>query len=192
MDTALEELAIRPNLRRYILTRTPAAGKTVIIRQLEIDGFSVVEEAATDVIALKRGQGLDEPWTEDSFIDEVAALQRHRQLYSSYAPGDVQFHDRSVFCTAALAEFLGRPRPLLLSRELERVVTNRVYRPEVFFIRPLGFVTPTAARRITFEEALRFERVHEKTYTDFGFQIVSIEPGSPSDRADKIKAALRR
>jgi predicted ATPase len=26
------------------------AGKTAIVRQLELDGFSVVEEAATDVI----------------------------------------------------------------------------------------------------------------------------------------------
>src|SRR6202142_3712101 len=78
-------------MKRFIITGTPGAGKTVIIRQLEIDGFSVVEEAATDVVALKQGRGLGEPWSEDAFIDEVAALQRHRQLYSSYAPGDVQF-----------------------------------------------------------------------------------------------------
>jgi predicted ATPase len=39
-------------MRRFILTGAPGAGKTAVIRQLEIDGFSVVEEAATDIIAL--------------------------------------------------------------------------------------------------------------------------------------------
>jgi predicted ATPase len=38
-------------MRRFIITGAPGAGKTAIIRELELDGFSVVEEAATDVIA---------------------------------------------------------------------------------------------------------------------------------------------
>jgi len=38
------------HMRRFIITGAPGAGKTAIIRQLELDGFSVVEEAATDVI----------------------------------------------------------------------------------------------------------------------------------------------
>ncbi|MGO9271366.1 MAG: AAA family ATPase [Terriglobia bacterium] len=32
-------------MRRFIITGAPGAGKTAIIRQLELDGFSVVEEA---------------------------------------------------------------------------------------------------------------------------------------------------
>ena len=35
-------------MKRFVLTGTPGSGKTTIIRQLEIDGLSVVEEAATD------------------------------------------------------------------------------------------------------------------------------------------------
>lgn len=135
----MQELA---NLRRYVLTGAPGSGKTAIIRQLEVDGFGVVEEAATALIALKQAQGLDEPWSGHSFIDEVTDLQRIRLLQSSYAPGEVQFHDRSIFCTAALSDYLGRPRSLVLSRELERVVTKQFYQPEVFFIRSLGFIAP--------------------------------------------------
>ena len=40
-------------MRRFILTGAPGAGKTAVIRQLEIDDFRVVEEAATDIIALE-------------------------------------------------------------------------------------------------------------------------------------------
>jgi predicted ATPase len=60
-----------------------------------------------------------------------------------------------------------------------------------FFIQNLGFITPTEARRISFEEALRFERVHEETYRKFGFEIVSIAPGSLLDRVDAIKRSVR-
>lgn len=178
-------------LKRYVLTGAPGAGKTSIIRQLEVDGFSVVEEAATDMIALKQTQGLGEPWSRDSFIDEIADLQRTRLLQSSYWPGRVQFHDRSIFCTAALSDYLGRPRSLVLSQELERAVARCCFERDVFFIRGLGFVTPTAARRISLEEAIRFERVHEEVYRSFGFQLVFVEPASPSDRANQITAFLR-
>jgi predicted ATPase len=44
-------------MRRFIITGAPGAGKTAIIRQLELDGFSVVEEAATDVIAAAQAHG---------------------------------------------------------------------------------------------------------------------------------------
>jgi predicted ATPase len=45
-------------MNRYVLTGAPGAGKTAIIRQLELDGFSVVEEAATDIIALWHAKGI--------------------------------------------------------------------------------------------------------------------------------------
>jgi predicted ATPase len=38
-------------MKRFILTGAPGAGKTAIVHQLEIDGFGLVDEAATDVIA---------------------------------------------------------------------------------------------------------------------------------------------
>jgi len=44
----------------------------------------------------------------------------------------------------------------------------------------------TIARRTSFEESLRFERVHEEIYRNFGFEFVPIIPGSLSDRVDAI------
>src|SRR6516165_12376604 len=93
-------------MRRFIITGAPGAGKTAIIRQLELDGFSVVEEAATDIIAAAHAQGTVEPWTYPSFIDEIARLQKDREIRASHQPDEVQFHDRSLVCTAALAVYL--------------------------------------------------------------------------------------
>ena len=129
-------------MRRFILTGAPGAGKTSIIRQLEMDGFGVVEEAATDLIALAQARGIDEPWTDPSFIDSIVDLQQRRQIRASCQPDEVQFHDRSSVCTAALAVYLGRPISGTLSRELERVKTEEIYQKRVFFIRNLGFIMP--------------------------------------------------
>ena len=178
-------------MRRFIITGTPGAGKTAIIRQLELDGFSVVEEAATDVIAAAQAQGTVQPWTYPSFIDAIANLQRERQVRASYQSDEVQFHDRCVVCTAALAIYLGYPFSPVLATELERVKKEAVFQNRVFFIRNLGFVTPTEARRISFEDTVRFEKIHEETYRNFGFELVSVEPGSLAERVSVIKAAIR-
>lgn len=179
-------------MKRFILTGAPGAGKTAIIRQLEHDGFGVVEEAATDLIAMAQARGIAEPWAKPSFIAEVTDLQSQRLAHASHQPDEIQFHDRSVFCTAALAVYLGYPLPETLSREMDRLRRQAVYQKRVLFIKNLGFVMPTEARRISFEESLRFESIHEEIYRNFGFEIVAIEPGSLSDRVAAIKTLIER
>jgi predicted ATPase len=178
-------------MRRFIITGAPGAGKTAIIRQLELEGFSVVEEAATDVIAAAQSQGTVKPWTHPSFIDAIANLQRDRQIRASYQPDEIQFHDRCAVCTAALAVYLGHAFSPFLAGELERIKKEAIYQNRVFFIRNLGFVTPTEARRISLEETLRFEKIHEETYRDFGFELISVEPRSLMERIGIIKATIR-
>jgi predicted ATPase len=178
-------------MRRFILTGAPGSGKTAIIRQLELDGFSIVEEAATDIHALEQARGVAEPWRHPAFIDSIAELQRRRQVRAVRETDEVQFHDRSAICTAALAVWLGYPLSDTLSQELKRIEIEAIYQKRVFFVQNLGFITPTQARRISFEESLRFERVHEETYRSFGFELVPIAPGGLQDRVDAIKRSAR-
>lgn len=177
-------------MKRFIITGTPGSGKTAIIRQLELEGFTVVEEAATDVIAAAKARGIPEPWTSPSFIDSVVALQRQRQVRALCQPGEVQFYDRSPVCTAALSLFLGYPFSAALTRELERIKAEAIYQQTVFLVRNLGFITPTDARRISFEQALAFERIHEEAYQNLGFGLVSFEPGNLAERCRKITSLL--
>lgn len=177
-------------MKRYVLTGAPGAGKTAIVRQLELDGFSVVEEAATDIIALWQAKGITEAWTRPDFIDAIVNLQQTRERKGARLPDLVQFHDRSVVCTAALADYLGVPRPQSLVTELGRITTQNVFHGSVFLLRNLGFVKPTEARRISYEETVRFEEIHERTYRELGFEIISIGPASVSDRVREIERAL--
>jgi predicted ATPase len=178
------------NVRRFILTGAPGAGKTAILRQLELDGFGVVEEAATDVIAAAQANGIAEPWTDAAFIDAVAKLQRQRQIRAAYQPDEIQFHDRCAVCTAALAVWLGFPFSPVLIGELDRIRKDAIFEKRVFFIRNLGFIRNTEARRISFEETLRFEKVHEEMYREYGFELFYLGAGSVEERVRVIKEAI--
>ena len=174
----------------HILTGTPGSGKTAILRQLEVCGHAVVEEAATDVIALRHALGHREPWREADFLDEIVTLQRKRQLAAAPAArGDV-FFDRSPVCTLALSRHLALTAPRRLAAEVERVVAEGVYERAVFFVRNQGFVEPTAARRITFEDSLAFERVHEETYRDLGFELIEVPAAPLPARVELIREAV--
>jgi predicted ATPase len=171
----------------YVLTGAPGSGKTAVLRQLEQDGFRVVEEAATDVIALAHALGQAEPWTSAEFADRIVALQRRREQVAAEHGRQTVFFDRSVICTLALSRFLGHPVSPLLAAEVDRAVAERRYDETVFFIRGLGFVTPTAARRISQEDAVAFEKVHEQTYRELGFKLIDVAAGPLADRVGLVK-----
>jgi len=194
-------------VNRFVLTGAPGSGKTAILRQLEVDGpealgagsvggiggtggmLGVVEEAATDVIALAQAQGVDEPWQQPDFPETIAALQRRRQLTADRIRGDGPlFFDRSPVCTYALAQFLGHPVGPVLAAELDRVRAEHVYERRVFFVVGQGFLTPTPARRITPEDAARFEELHAKVYRSLGYELVMVEPGPLDVRAGFVRA----
>ena len=173
-------------MRHFILTGTPGAGKTAIIRQLDALGFPVVEEAATDVVALAHARGVSESDNVPAFIDDIVSLQERRRSVGDAASGEVIFHDRSPICTLALAEYVGVDAGASLAGSLAAIEREDFYARRVFFVRNLGFIVNTAARRISFEDTLRFERVHEDVYRRLGYDLVMIEPGPVLDRAKSI------
>ena len=183
-------LLVEVLMRRYILTGTPGCGKTSIIRSLELAGYPVVEEAATDIIAMRQAQGIAEVWRHASFIDDITNLQKQRQMQVADLSSAVQFFDRSPLCTYALSVWLGFPISITLANEIERLAEEKIYEQQVFFIENLGFCAPTQARKISFEDSLRFEKVHEETYRSFGYECVKIPPGVLSSRVEQIKRCV--
>ena len=178
-------------MKRYILTGTPGSGKTSLLRYLEMQGYCVIEEAATDIIALRQAQGIKEPWTNPAFINEIVKLQKQRQTQANSIGSALQFYDRSPIDAYALSIYLNYEPSKILLKEIERIRQENIYEKEVFFIENLGFCEPTEARKISFEEALRFEKIHEEVYLDFGYHCQKITVGTIEQRADKILKLIR-
>ena len=173
-------------MKRYILTGTPGSGKTTILHELKSRGYRVVEEAATDVHAYEHMRGNLEPWARPGFIDAIVRLQKQRQIEASISIDEVQCYDRSPICTLALSRYLGYPPSATLLEELERIEREKIYEKQVFFIENLGFCQPSEVRKITFEESLVFEKIHEETYLSLGYDLIKIAPEALSQRVHRI------
>lgn len=178
-------------MRRYILTGTPGSGKTSILHELKNQGYSVVEEATTDVIALEHRRGNPEPWMQADFIDKIILLQKQRQIETVMCPDELQVYDRSPICIFALSRYLGYPPSVCLLEEMERIERETIYQRQVFFIENLGFCQPTEARKITFEESLLFEKIHAEIYTSLGYHLIKVAPEALSQRVHRIMKWMR-
>ncbi len=176
--------------RRYVLTGAPGSGKTSVAAGLRRRGYAVVDEAVTDLIAAAQAGGVDEPWLDPTFLDDIIAEQRRRQLVPVADGVSVQVFDRSPLCTLALAYYLHLPVTPLLAGEVTRVVQDRVYEPAVFLIRPLGFIAPTPARRISYPDALDFQAVHEAVYRKHGYRLIDVDPGPVDQRVTAVDQQL--
>jgi predicted ATPase len=164
------------------------AGKTTLIHALAARGYIVVQEAATDVNAELLTEGVADPSAAPDFIDRIVAYQRARRLASDAA---LQFHDRSAICTLALCRYLGLAEPPSLVADLADIEREGFYERRVLFVANLGFMTPTPIRRISFEDSLRFEAVHQEVYRELGYELYRVRRGSVEARVRGIEQAIR-
>jgi predicted ATPase len=123
-------------------------------------------------------------------LEAITRLQRQRQTSPVSSTVAVQIYDRSPLCTLALARYLQRPVPPLLAEEVARVINERLYERRVFLCHPLGFITPTAVRRISYPDSLVLHKVHQAVYCEYGYELVDVPPATVAQRAALVEQLI--
>lgn len=173
----------------FVLTGAPGAGKSVLAQALQqTHGYSVVTEAATDLIREQLSRGVDDYWGMPDFIARIATEQRRRRLAS---PEGTVIVDRSPVCTLALARWMHKPVPAVLTEEIETCRRERSFEPAVFLVRPLGRIQTTPVRQITYAQTLDFERTHQQVYRELGYTLVDVPATTVKERVALVDRLIR-
>lgn len=118
-------------------------------------------------------------------------FSRHAKVLPTASKAPWLF-DRSPVCTLALARYLDHPVGPLLTAELDRVEREHIYDRSAFYIEPIGHLQQTAARTITYEDALLFGQIHRETYEQLGYHLVSVAAGPLTQRVRDAARGIAR
>lgn len=174
-------------MKRYVLTGAPGCGKSSVLLELENRGFEVIREAAQDVIQRYHAKGIEKPWEDVMFQDEVLKLQLFRE--DKFQKDKTYFLDRGVIDGLAYAREKHPSRWWIEHQSHHRRKEGRYGYDVIFFLNPLDDVETNSIRREGIEEAKMIdgflrEEYHSRRY--FGDRFVEIPNASIEERADLI------
>ncbi len=178
-------------IKKYVLTGAPGAGKTSILIELEILNESVIRESASDYIIWRQSKGELEPWLNvENFQNGIINLQLQREKYIKNVNNGRIFFDRSLIDSLAYYQKNEVTPPEYYMEELNKIIENKQYY-KVFLIENFGECEKTNIRNEQFDEALELEKLQEKNYKNFGFNVIRIKPGSVSERVSDILSYIK-
>lgn len=169
--------------KKYVLTGGPGVGKSTLIELLKGKGHEVVPEAARMVIGEEQKKGSDMvPWDNLSKFQEAVAK---RQLKNESAiTSGVAFLDRGIVDGYAYAKLGNIEAP----REVIQNGRNRY--EKVFLLKKLPTYERDSAR---IEDKEMQESIHdmiERSYREFGYEIVHVPAVSPAERLEFILRSI--
>jgi len=178
---------------RHILTGGPGSGKSSMLLAAESHCSGIIREAAEDYIRLQQARGIEKPWLQEDFQDKLLEMQLKREEAADKIGLRVVLIDRGTLDGLAYYQIQGREPSEMMKAEMEKHRAKKPYKPYglVFLIENLGTCQTNRVRREMQEEALELERLQEKNYRDFGYDVVRIKPGKVDERAREILKYLK-
>jgi|GEM_PF-242816 len=119
----------------YIITGGPGVGKTTLLDALMADGFTVIPEAAREIIREQeqiKGKGV--PWEDNGLYTELMLSQSVKDYReaTSLPLNEPVFFDRGIPDSLCHWELSGNP----ITAEMEECVQKYRYNPTVFILPP--------------------------------------------------------
>ncbi|HWH07151.1 MAG TPA: ATP-binding protein [Candidatus Paceibacterota bacterium] len=165
----------------YAIAGGVCSGKTTVIEELKKRGYTIVPEAAREII----DEGLAEGKTLEEVRGDVLAFQRQilarfGQKEGALARDEIAFFDRGRPDARAFLAFNALPEPLDVTREVEGAAYKKV-----FMLAPLTHI-PEYYRTERPEEIEHLHEHHVRAYESLPLVIQHVPVMSVSERVDFI------
>lgn len=169
-------------VKLFVITGGPGAGKTTLPDFLETRGFSVVPESARTIIKNQvHTDGGSVPW-KNKFL--FARLMFSESLKAYYQASDKQ-SNRIVFFDRGLPDTLCymKMENIPVSDADEQTVRETRYNNRVFMLPPWRKIYETdTERKQTWKEAVDTYYRMRETYTELGYEIITVPAGDIGSR----------
>ena len=171
-------------MKKYIVTGGPCTGKSTLLESVAEIGYSVVPEAARDVILQESPDG-DLPWTNVLRFQQKVVL-RQKEL-ENICVGEVIFLDRGLPDNIAYCELAGEN----IGENIIEDIKNAGYEDKVFVLDRLPLFENDELRKEDINQAIK---IHDKlceVYQRLGFDVVRVPVLSVENRRGCVIASLK-
>lgn len=167
----------------FVLTGAMGAGKSTILRQLRILGFTCVDEPAREILKEQRAINGDGVYDKDKKLFKELMLSRSLLRYSQMTDRHFPcFFDRGIPDNIAYARLFG----LDDSADSKAADIYR-YNTHVFWLPAWKEIYATDDERtISFEEAHKFGEDISAIYKKLGYNLIKVPFDTPSSRTKFI------
>ena len=171
---------------RVVLTGGPGVGKTTLLAELGLRGFSTVPESARDVIAERLARGESPRPSPEAFAREI--LRRDRDKYSAHLQGaELVFFDRCAVEALAMVHDAAPLRHAELLAELSEFSFHKT----VFILPPWKEIYRTDAERDhPFSHVKRVHRQLVSWYRWCGYTVHEVPRVDVKERAAHVLRVL--
>ncbi len=177
--------------RRIVITGGPGTGKTVLVREFEKKGYvcfhEVIREMTSSALTEKEPDTeINNPLTfvsdphdfnNNLLKSRLAQFHRARDFQESFV-----FYDRGMPDVLAYMDYFRQP----YTHEFTTPCIEFRY-DQIFLLPPWQEIYPRDAERFEdFEAACEIHDHLERTYAEFGYEVLPVEKGSIKDRMEQI------
>lgn len=174
--------------KKIVIAGGPSTGKTSVIKAIEGKGFACFHEISREITLQARKEGIEQLFLTDPLLFSKRILEgRVHQFKAATKHADaIVFLDRGLHDVLAYLECFNTTYP----SEFTKVCKQYTY-DKIFLLPPWKEIhTSDSERYENFEEALKIHDCLEKTYTDFGYEVIEVPKVSIAQRVEFILNSL--
>ncbi|MDX1365245.1 MAG: ATP-binding protein [Arenibacter latericius] len=176
------------NSKKIVITGGPSTGKTSIINKIEALGHFCYEEISREITLKAREEGIPQLFKTDPLLFSERIMEgRAKQFYASEKIDEpLIFFDRGLPDVIAYMDCFGQAYG---PHFVEQCKTPRY--DHVFLLPPWKEIHASDNERYeSYEEAVRIHSFLEKTYREYGYNIIEVPKGSVDERVTFILNSL--